>query len=85
MTATVVPIPKVANALSTNDLRPISLLPLPGKILEHLIHIPLMQHLERNNMINDLQNGFRPNRSTIQTVFQYTSDLYQNFNQIRTQ
>ena len=44
--ATVVPIPKVSLATSPNELRPISLLPLPGKLLEHIIHKPLMRHLE---------------------------------------
>ena len=79
-TATVVPIPKITNATSPNDLRPISLLPLPGKILEQLIHKPLLEHLKTNNLINNCQNGFRPKRSTMQTVFQYTSELYQNLN-----
>ena len=32
--ATVVPIPKKSNSLDVNDLRPVSLLPLPGKLLE---------------------------------------------------
>ena len=36
--ATVIPFPKIENATSPNDLRPISLLPLLGKILEHLLH-----------------------------------------------
>ena len=31
-------------------------------------------------MLDDAQNGFRPKRSTIQTVFQFTSDLYQFIN-----
>ena len=79
-TATVVPIPKVTNATNPNDLRPISLLPLPGKILEHLIHKPLLEHLEDNNLLNNCQNGFRPKRSTTQTVFQYTSELFLNLN-----
>ena len=35
--ATVVPLPKVTNIIGPEDLRPISLLPLPGKIVEHLI------------------------------------------------
>ena len=81
--ATVVPIPKVSLATSPNELRPISLLPLPGKLMEHIIHKPLMRHLENNNLINMHQNGFRPKRSTIQTVFEYTTDLYQNFNKYK--
>ena len=78
--ATVVPIPKITHASSPNDLRPISLLPLPGKILEHILHKLLMNHLELNNLINPCQNGFRPKRSTIQTVFKYITDLYKNLN-----
>ena len=42
-----------------------------------------MRHLENNNLINTYQNGFRPKRSTIQTVFEYTTDLYQNFNKYK--
>lgn len=33
--ATVIPIPKVANSHNVSDLRPISLLPLPGKYLKN--------------------------------------------------
>ena len=43
-TATVIPIPEIPNPTNANDLRPISLLPLPGKVLEHLIHEPLLNH-----------------------------------------
>ena len=50
-TATVIPIPKIPNPTNANDLRPISLLPLPGKVLEHLIHEPLLKHLEDNNIV----------------------------------
>ena len=48
-------------------------------MLEQLLHQPLIQ-LENNNLINSCQNGFRPKRSTTQTVFEYTSDLYKNLN-----
>ena len=36
--ATVIPLPKIAKIIGPEDLRPISLLPLPGKIVEHLIY-----------------------------------------------
>ena len=58
-------------------MSPISLLPPPGKILEHLIHELLIKRLEQNNMIDDAKNVFWPKRLTIKTVFQYTSNLYQ--------
>ena len=34
--ATVIPIPKISKPMGPEDLRPISLLPLPGKMFEHL-------------------------------------------------
>ena len=36
--AMVTPIPKVSNATSPTDLRPISLLPVPGKLIEKVYH-----------------------------------------------
>ena len=66
--ATVVPLPKIPNANKPRDLRPISLLPLPGKILEHFIHNSIQDYLN-NNLISKFQNGFRKNHSTQQTIF----------------
>ena len=42
--ATVTPIPKVANATNPSDLRPISLLPVPGKLLEKYITLCYKAH-----------------------------------------
>ena len=82
--ATVVPLPKTPNANKPGDLRPISLLPLPGKILEHHIHDSLQVHLDNNNLISKFQNGFRKNHSTQQTIFKYTTDLLLNNNNNET-
>ena len=48
------PLPKVNNAKLVSDFRPISLLLLPGKIIEKLLHNQLIRHLENNTL-----NGFR--------------------------
>ena len=37
----------------------------------------MTQFIEQNNILSKFQNGFRQNRSTIQTIFDFTSDLYQ--------
>ena len=37
----------------------------------------MTQFIEQNNILSKFQNGFRQNRSTIQTIFNFTSDLYQ--------
>ena len=48
--ATIVPIPKVNIPDEIGDLRPIALIPLPGKILERFVHTQLLRHLNRNNI-----------------------------------
>ena len=77
--ATVVPLPKVANANQPGDLRPISLLPLPGKILKHFIHDSMQDYLDENNLISKFQN-----HSTQQTIFRYTTDLLLKHNNNET-
>ena len=44
--ATVIPIPKVNQPKRVDEYRPISLLPLPGKILEKLVHEQVYNKLE---------------------------------------
>ena len=50
--------------LIATNYRPISLLEVPGKILERLINTRLRHHLETNNLHNPLQFGFRQCRGT---------------------
>ena len=82
--ATVVPLPKTPNANKPGDLRPISLLPLPGKILKHHIHDSLQIYLDNNKLISKFQNGFRKNHSPKRTIFKYTTDLLLNNNDHET-
>lgn len=65
--ATVIPIPKVKNSSSVSDLCPISLLPLPGKVL--------MSHLEINKLLSRRQFGFRPGLSTIDAIDTLIDDI----------
>ena len=73
--ATVIPIPKPGNRKEVRNYRPISLLPLPGKILEKLIHRQLGQDLELSNFFTDSQHGFRKNRSTTHAVLQLVNHI----------
>ena len=75
-----IPIQKVAKILGPEELRPISLLPLPGKVLKHIIYTQLDDFIEQNNLLTDFQNGFRAKRSTIQTIFNFTTDIFQSYN-----
>ena len=48
--ASIIPLKKINNCTSPSDLRPISLLPLPSKILEKLIYNQVIQHLIQKNI-----------------------------------
>ena len=71
--ALVIPIPKQGNLTKVQNYRPISLLPLPGKILEKLIHQQLSDYLEGNMLLAGEQHGFRANHSTTHSIEQVTS------------
>ena len=78
--ATITPIPKKGDSHSVNNLRPISLLPLPGKLLERLICNRLQSYLDTNNILTSSQHGFRPAHSTISAISQYLVQIYNNLN-----
>ena len=62
-TAKVIPIPKVKDASTPSDHRPISVLPILSKPLERHIHTHLLKFLEHNKLLISLQSGFRPKHS----------------------
>ena len=68
--ATVVPIPKGGDRQQVGNLRPISLLPQPGKVLEKLVHGQIISFLEEKNLLSSYQHGFRKERSTSGAVYQ---------------
>ena len=45
------------------NCRPVSLTSLCCKLLEHVIVSKTVKHLERHNILNDCQHGFRAKRS----------------------
>ena len=61
--ANVTPIFKTGDRTDPSNYRPISLTSIPCKILEHIIHKHVMNHLDRHNILTDTQHGFRPKRS----------------------
>ena len=78
--AIIIPLQKDGNSNDVNNLRPVSLLPLPGKILEKLIQEKLSHYLEFNNILDVKQGGFRPNHSTTDTAVKLTEDIYYAMN-----
>ena len=73
--ATVSPIPKKGNSKKVTNLRPISLLPLPGKILEKLMAKRLRGFMKENGILCKNQHGFRPKHSTT-TATPPTLDIF---------
>ena len=61
-------------------LRPISLLPIPGKILERHVYTVITNFLETNKLLSKFQNGFRKNHGKIDTVFKFLMKITQNLN-----
>ena len=78
--ATVIPLPKEGDLSQCTNFRPISLLPLPSKVLEQIIHHRVNTFCEENNILNEFQGGFRKNHSTTATVAQFTDNLYNAIN-----
>ena len=72
--ANVIPLQKPGDPTNVNNLRPISLLPLPGKILERIVYTQLIEYLEINKLIDVNQGGFRKGKSTMETVANFTDD-----------
>ena len=62
------------------NYRPISLLSLPGKILEKVVHKNLMVFLEENNLLSQFQYGYKKNMSTTTSVGAITGDILSNKN-----
>lgn len=71
---------KEGDSSDVNNLRPVSLLPLPGKLIEKIVHSRIMKHLETFNLLSNNQGGFRSNHSTIDSVSNFTDDIYDSIN-----
>ncbi|CAK1597655.1 unnamed protein product [Parnassius mnemosyne] len=73
--AIVCPIYKSGDKSSPNNYRPISLLSTMSKVLEKIFNKRLMNYLEKNELLDKNQFGFRANRSTDDAVLQLTSNI----------
>ena len=78
--ASIVSLPKEGDLSQCTNYRPMSLLPMPGKILEHIIHNRISTFCDNNTILNENQGGFRKNHSTISTVASFTDNLYEAIN-----
>ena len=74
-----VPVHKKGDKQVTDNYRPVSLLPIFGKILEWLIFSLLFEFLHENNMLNDNQSGFRPSDLCEYQLLSIVHDILASF------
>jgi hypothetical protein len=72
---TIKPIFKNRDKKNVANYRPISILPSFSKILENLMYIRLMNHLETNNILAAEQFGFRTSSSPEQASFNFNNNI----------
>ena len=76
MIGTITPIPKGGDSHDPGNWRPITILPLPSKIMERAVHYQLINYFEENDYLHKNQHGFRKNCSTATAIFKLSRDLY---------
>ena len=65
----------------TKTYRPISLLPICGKLLEKIIFDEIYTHLQENNLLSPKQSGFRPGDSTVNQLLLIMNEILVAFDQ----
>ena len=77
--ANVIPIHKKGSKQLISNYRPISLLPICGKIFEKIVFKHLYNYLISNNLITRNQSGFRPGDSTLNQLIDLVNDIHKSF------
>ena len=62
-----------------NNYRPISLLPVFGKIFEKIIFNKIYNYLSKENLLNPNQSGFRPSDSCMNQLLAITHEIFEAF------
>ena len=74
--ANVVPVHKKNDKQSLANYRPISLLPICGKIFERLLYNEMLHFFITNHLISMNQSGFKPGDSCINQLLSITHGIY---------
>ena len=61
-----------------SNYRPITVLPIPSKILERLVHTQIYSYLSENKILSQSQFGFRPKLSTSTALAFFTDSILDN-------
>ena len=77
----IIPIPKVpTNKVKIDKFRPISLLPVVGKIMEKIVNKRLTEVAEKRKWLPKFQKGFRRNKSTLNNLIELQNVIHEAFN-----
>ena len=74
--ANVVPVHKKGDKQCLKNYRPVSLLPVCGKIFERLIFHEIFRFLIENNLISSNQSGFKPGDSCSKQLLSFTHEMH---------
>ena len=75
----VLPIHKKESRQLKKNHRPISLLPICGKIFEKIIFDAIYDHFCKNQLLTPKQSGFRPGDSTVNQLIAITHQIHTAF------
>ena len=77
----IIPIHKKGDKHTLKNYRPVSLLPICGKILETLMFNEMFQFFIENKLISSSQSGFKPGDSCINQLLSITHEIYSSFDE----
>ena len=77
--ANIVPTHKKGEKQALKNFRPVSLLPICGKILERLIFNKMFNFFIENKLISSNHSGFTPGDSCINQLLFITHEIYESF------
>ena len=80
----IIPVHKKNHKQLVNNYRPISLLPIFGKIFEKIIFNRIYNFLSEENLLNNNQSGFRPSDSCVNQLLSITHEIFEAFDCNRT-
>ena len=75
----VIPVHKKNDKRLVNNYRPISLLPVFGKIFEKIIFNTIYNYLSKENLLNPNQSGFRPSDFCMNQLLAITHEIFEAF------
>ena len=73
------PVHKKNNKQLIKNYRPVSLLPVCGKIFEKIIFNSHFKYLDDKNLLNGNQSGFRLSDSCVHQILSITHEIYNAF------